>query len=168
MTHDGSLAIRVASVADADALARLRYLWRAGEGGERGTDLQLFEKEFADWMVEHGDTHVPFLVERQEISIGMAWLVVVDRVPGPQHFIRRSAYIQSVYVIASERSSGVGTLLMAFVLEYAQNLGLDYIAVHPSESSFPLYRRLGFLESDRVLELRSRVRDSSMPGLPSQ
>jgi GNAT superfamily N-acetyltransferase len=166
VTHDESSAIRVATVADADALARLRYLWRVGEDGGRGTGLQVFEREFADWMVEHGATHVPFLAELQGVPIGMAWLVVVDRVPGPQYFIRRSAYIQSFYVIASERSCGIGTLLMASVLEHAKDLGLDYIAVHPSERSFSLYGRLGFLESDHVLELPLRVRQSSLPVLP--
>jgi GNAT superfamily N-acetyltransferase len=165
MANDGSLAIRVASAADADGLAHLRHQWRAGDDG---VDLKSFQPEFADWMAEHDQSHFPFLAERQGEPIGMAWLVVVDRVPGPQHFIRRSAYIQSVYVIARERSSGIGTLLMTILLEYAQNLGLDYIAVHPSNQSFPLYRRLGFTETDRVLEMRSEVRNGSLPVLPHQ
>jgi hypothetical protein len=43
---------------------------------------------------------------------------------------------------------------MELVLAYARDLFLDYVAVHPSERSFPLYRRLGFTDTDGVLELR--------------
>lgn len=155
MTDVDTLVIRVATVSDADALARLRYSWRVNERGERGMNEPSFDAALADWIVKHESTHVPFLAERLGEPIGMAWLALVDRVPGPQNFIRQSAYIQSVYVIASERSCGIGSLLMKFVVEYGRTLGLDYLAVHPSERAFSLYRRLGFVETDRVLELRS-------------
>ena len=95
-----------------------------------------------------------FLAHRNGIAIGMAWLALVDRVPGPEYFTRRSAYVQSVYVLPGERSEGVGTALMKAVLDHARHLSLDYVAVHPSERTFALYRRLGFTETDRVLELR--------------
>jgi hypothetical protein len=66
----------------------------------------------------------------------MAWLALVDRVPGPEHFTRRSAYVQSVFLISPERSNGIGTSLMEFVLVHARELLLDYVEMHPSERSF--------------------------------
>ena len=54
----------------------------------------------------------------------MAWLALVDRVPGPEHFTRRSAYVQSVFVISPERSNGIGTSLMEFVLVHARELAI--------------------------------------------
>jgi GNAT superfamily N-acetyltransferase len=74
----------------------------------------------------------------------MSWLVLVDRVPGPQHLARRSAYIQSAYVVLHESSTGVGTRLMELVLDHTRGLGVDYVAVHPSEAAFSFYRRLRF------------------------
>jgi GNAT superfamily N-acetyltransferase len=154
MTSDDPLLLRVAGVSDVEHLAQLRYQWRAGERGEIGLDERSFERSLRSWMEDHSASHVPFLALRNRGAIGMAWLALVDRVPGPEHFTRRSAYVQSVFVISPERSNGVGTLLMGLVLAHARELSLDYVAVHPSERSFPLYRRLGFTDTDGVLELR--------------
>jgi GNAT superfamily N-acetyltransferase len=106
-------------------------------------------------MKDHSSSHLPFLALRNEAAVAMAWLALVDRVPGPEYFLRRSAYVQSVIVVSHERVNGIGTTLMGALLAHARNLGLDYVAVHPSERSFSLYRRLGFSDTDRVLELRS-------------
>jgi GNAT superfamily N-acetyltransferase len=154
MTSDDSLLLRVGGVSDVEHLAQLRYQWRAGEGGERGLDEPSFERTLRSWMEDHRASHVPFLALRNGGAIGMAWLALVDRVPGPEHFTRRTAYVQSVFVISPERSNGIGTSLMEFVLVHARELVLDYVVVHPSERSFPLYRRLGFTDTDGVLELR--------------
>jgi GNAT superfamily N-acetyltransferase len=83
-------------------------------------------------MEDHAASHVPFLALRNGGAIGMAWLALVDRVPGPEHFTRRSAYVQSVFVISPERSNGIATSLMELVLAYARDLFLDYVAVHPA------------------------------------
>jgi GNAT superfamily N-acetyltransferase len=154
MKTDGSLVVRVAGIADVGHLARLRYQWRAGERGERGLDEPSFEKSLLTWMEDHTSTHVPFLALKNGDPIGMAWLALVDRVPGPEHFTRRSGYFQSVYVTTGHRSNGIGTLLTELVLDHSHGVGLDYVAVHPSEHAFSLYRRLGFSGTDRVLELR--------------
>ncbi|HEV3266576.1 MAG TPA: GNAT family N-acetyltransferase [Acidimicrobiales bacterium] len=154
MTPDDSLVLRVAGIADAENLARLRYQWRVDESGERGLDRRSFEDALRSWMDDHRSSHVPFLALRSTTPVGMAWLALVDRVPGPKHFVRRSAYVQSVFVLPPERSLGIGTRLMRFVLDHARGLGLDYVAVHPSERSFSLYRRVGFTDTDRLLELR--------------
>jgi GNAT superfamily N-acetyltransferase len=86
--------------------------------------------------------------------VAIAWLAVVDRIPGPEFFVRRSGYVQSVYVVPDRRSQGVGTALMEHLVGYARNAELDYLAVHPSERSFEFYRRLGFAPTTKVLELR--------------
>jgi len=145
---------RIASESDVAALARLRYEWRVGEGGEPGLDPASFETALLRWMQERRLSHVPFLASRGDTPIGMTWLAIVERVPGPGRFVRRSAYIQSTYVVADERSAGVGTQLVSLALDHAGQLGLDYVAVHPSDLAFSLYRRLGFEDSGRVLGLR--------------
>jgi len=152
MAH-GVIEIRAGTTADVSPLAALRYEWRVNERGERGLDAASFQSALLEWMHSH-HTHLPFLALRAGVPIGMAWLAVVDRVPGPEYFIRRSAYIQSVYVVGHERDAGVGTKLMELVVSHARSEGLDYLAVHPSQRAFSLYRRLGFEETGRVLELR--------------
>lgn len=155
LTTDGEAKARRAIPSDADHLARFRWRWRAVERGESG-DWERFRADFARWVAEHEDTHIPFLVEAEGEPVGMAWLAVVERVPGPQHWRRVAGMIQSVYVVAEQRNRGLGTLLVGELIGFACAEGLDYLAVHPSERSFPFYRRLGFSGTERVLELDFR------------
>ncbi len=146
--------VRVAGLNDAPSLAHLRYQWRTVERSERGLDEASFAVALRAWMVANSATHTPFLALDGDEPVGMGWLAIVNRVPGPEVFVRRSAYVQSVYVVERLRSRGVGGALMAFILDHAKGLDLDYLVVHPSDRARSLYRRLGFLETDRVLELR--------------
>jgi GNAT superfamily N-acetyltransferase len=95
-------------------------------------------------MAEHRGTHLPFVVELDGAAVGMAWLVIIERIPGPERWTRLSGNVQSVYVVAEHRDDGLGTLLIGNLIEGAQEMGLEYLSVHPSPPSFPFYRRLGF------------------------
>jgi ribosomal protein S18 acetylase RimI-like enzyme len=154
VSPDGALELRRGAESDASALAHLRFTWRSDEGAERGLDRAAFEVSLRDWIEQHRSSHIPFLAFRGALPIGMTWMALVDRIPGPEHFVRRSAYIQSTYVAQPERARGVGTALVRLLVAHARELHLDYLAVHPSERAFDLYRRLGFAETGRVLELR--------------
>jgi GNAT superfamily N-acetyltransferase len=139
---------------DLSALAALRYRWRVDEEGESGRDLEEFESEFRGWYVEHRNTHTAYLSFLDGVAVGCAWLFVVDRIPGPGRFVRRSGMLQSVYVKPELRNTGIGTQLVRFIIDEAHAMDLDYLMVHPSTASFDFYRHLGFDESGKVLELR--------------
>jgi GNAT superfamily N-acetyltransferase len=154
MTADPEVAVRAASVDDASVLARLRWRWRVDERGEVAPSAEDFAAAFAEWFDAHAETHLPFLAVRGTEPVGMAWLAVVTRVPGPQIWQRLSGFLQSVYVVPEHRDSGIGARLVTAAIDAARSRGLDYIIVHPSERSFPVYRRAGFAESAGLLELR--------------
>jgi GNAT superfamily N-acetyltransferase len=145
---------RRASDDDVAHLASLRYTWRVEERGERGLEATEFESQLREWMHRHRDSHLGYLAIEEEVAVGCAWLCVIDRIPGPGTFIRRSGALQSVYVRPARRSVGVGSALVRFVVSEARAMKLDYLGVHPSEQSFTFYRRLGFDAADRALELR--------------
>jgi GNAT superfamily N-acetyltransferase len=132
----------------------LRYVWRVEERGERGLGAAQFETQLGEWLHRHRDTHLGYLAMEEEVAVGCAWLCVIDRIPGPGTFIRRSGALQSVYVTPTRRNAGVGSSLVRFVVSEARAMTLDYLGVHPSERSFTFYRRLGFDGADRALELR--------------
>ena len=88
----------------------------------------------------------------------MAWLCVVDRIPSPGRWTRLAGVLQSLYVVPERRGRGTGAELIQAVLGEARRRGLDYVAVHPTERSFPLYRRAGFGENGRTLEIDLRPR----------
>ncbi len=144
----------LADESDFAHLAALRYRWRAEEEGERGAGEAEFEARFRLWYEAHRATHLGYLAMSEETAIGCAWLFIVDRIPGPKKFIRRAGILQSVYVEPPRRNSGVGAGLLRRLINDAKERELDYLMVHPSPASFSFYRRLGFAESGRVLELR--------------
>lgn len=139
---------------DEPTLAALRWEWRAEEGGERGLSRPAFDAQFGEWIGDHRDSHLAWLAgDGAGDALGMAWLAIVDRVPGPGVWRRRAGNVQSVYVRPSQRDRGVGARLLDEVISCARELRLDYLTVHPSERSFTLYRRAGFREWKGVLEL---------------
>jgi GNAT superfamily N-acetyltransferase len=145
---------RAVSEGDISDLARLRYTWRVEEHAEVGLDEKEFESRLGDWMRRRRETHLGYLAYHDDVAIGCAWLCIIDRIPGPASFIRRSGALQSVYVRPALRDSGVGSELVRFVVREARAMELAYLGVHPTERSFAFYRRLGFDTADRALELR--------------
>ena len=143
---------RRADHSDSDQLARLRWIWRAVERDEKG-DPDQFRSDFAAWVAKRHSTHLPFLVEVRGCAVGMAWLVIIERVPGPENWKRLSGFLQSVYVTPEHRNGGLGSLLMQVLIEGAKREGLEYLSVHPSPLSFPFYRRLGFTGEGSLLFL---------------
>jgi GNAT superfamily N-acetyltransferase len=135
-------------------LVALRYQWRTVELGEVGLSPPEFEARFREWYVDHRESHLGYLASVGDVKVGGAWLVIVDRVPGPGSFVRRAGMVQSVYVLPEHRNRGVGSDLMDTLSSEARSMGLDYLIVHPSIESFPFYRRLGFAAADKALELR--------------
>ena len=146
--------IRAAEAGDHDALVDLRFVWRVEEEDERGRSRAAFATEFLALMQANADTHRAWLAEDGGAPVGMAWLAIVRRIPSPERFTRLAGYLQSAYVVPRARGRGIGSALVDAVIEGARQQGLDYLAVHPSERSFSLYRRAGFSASDGVLELR--------------
>jgi GNAT superfamily N-acetyltransferase len=96
---------------------------------------------------------VPFLIEVDGCAVGMAWLVIIERIPGPENWKRLSGFLQSVYVTREHRNDGLGSLLMESLIDGARGEGLEYLSVHPSPRSFPFYRRLGFTGEGSLLFL---------------
>lgn len=147
--------IRKAAATDAMALARLRWRWPAEERGYAGTDRAAFLELFSAWVVEHLSTHIPFLAEAQDQVVGMAWLMLADRVPSPANRCRRTGDMQSVYVVPEQRDGGVGAQLVQAVLAEARRLELEHVTVHSSLRALPFYQRSGFQPEQRWLQWRS-------------
>jgi len=104
-------------------------------------------------MADHHRSHLPFVVEVDGSAVGMAWLVIIERIPGPEKWTRLLGAIQSVYVVADHRNNGLGSLLIGRLVAEAERINLDYLSVHPSPLSFPFYRRLGFTGEGSLLFL---------------
>ncbi|GIF75799.1 GNAT family N-acetyltransferase [Asanoa siamensis] len=140
-----TVTIRRGTTADGPALAGLRWRRLTEERGYGGTDRAEFVGLFSEWLVRNSATHLPFVAlgDADEL-VGMAWLMIADRVPTPKRRTRRSGDVQSVYVVPDLRGAGVGRSLMDSVLAEARALGLEHVTVHSSPEAVPFYERTGF------------------------
>lgn len=138
------LTVRKATPGDAAALAGLRLGRLSEKDGRDDVDRSAFVASFTAWVADHMQTHLPFVAEVDGEAVGMAWLMVAERVPSGTRPYRRCGDVQSVFVDPGMRDAGIGAALMEAVLAEADRLGLEHVTVHSSHRAVPFYRRAGF------------------------
>ena len=130
-----------------------RLLWANASPHEREQQpVESFATDLRAWWAEHARSHHAFVArDGSSPVIGMAWMALVPRVPRPGTTTRRSADIQSVFVLPDHRGRGVGAALVRAATHHAFHLGAEHVTVHSSTRAVPLYERLGFASSREVL-----------------
>lgn len=112
-----------------------------------------FEAELTHWWAAHHHSHLAFVARLREPDIvGMAWVALVPRVPRPGATSRLSADIQSVFVRPDHRGRGIGSALVEAAAACATSIGALHVTVHSGPKAVPVYERLGFESSPRLLQ----------------
>lgn len=150
-------SLRPAAAADADALARLRWAFRA-ELGQAAEDEASFLERAAAWMaarLDEGRRWRAWLVEddRGE-AIGCGWLQLIEKVPNPGPEEELHGYVTSMYVAPAWRNRGIGAALLSAALDACRAAQVDSVILWPTSGSRDLYARHGFAAPGDVLELR--------------
>lgn len=151
-----SIRVRRATHRDALALAHLRHDQRAHRGIP-AEETAAFVERCEPWMAARLRADAAWrcwVAERHGSLVGTIWLQVIEKIPNPVHEPERHGYITSFFVRESERNAGVGTALLAALLEEAAADGLDALFLWPTERSRPLYARHGFTVREDLLERR--------------
>jgi len=133
-----------ATAGDAAKLAALRWRQVTERSGDNGRDRDAFVESFATWTIDHLASHRPFVAESDGELVGMAWLLVGERVPGRDCRRRQFGDVQSVYVVPEVRNGGVGAAQLTELLAEAAAIELEHVTVHSSDRAVPLYQRVGF------------------------
>ncbi len=95
------------------------------------------------------DCYFYSLKKPNEIAVGFILLLV----RGPEN--DRRAFVGDVIIEEEHRGKGYGKLIMQLVEEEAKALGLNRIGLHVfgyNETAIQLYKKLGYLTSDLVME----------------
>lgn len=145
-------AIRPAVPEDADALAALRYEFRASVG-EPNEGHDEFVVRCAAWMRERLAPGTPWrawVAEGAEGIAGCAWLELLEKMPNPVDEPEVNAYLTNVYVRPSARG-GVGARLVAPAVAACDAAGVHSAILWPTERSRGFYRRFGFRDHGAVM-----------------
>jgi GNAT superfamily N-acetyltransferase len=148
--------IRTATVADARALAQLRWEFRTS-GDEPNEARDAFVRRCTAWMLRELQTAswLAWVAADDEEIVGQVWLFVIAKIPNPIAELEKLAYVSNLYVRPSVRG-GVGTRLLEGALDWCRANQIDRVVLWPTKRSITLYLRHGFAQDADVMELKIR------------
>ena len=153
------VAVRQATVADADVIARQRALMFAemhllapGSAGElteksgRYLRAAIANGEYVGWLAHQKGAPA-------EIVAG-AGVQLRNTLPHPRTPVGaphgREAIVLNVYTEPAWRGRDIAEALMRRIIEWAGEEGLHTLVLHASEAGRPLYERLGFASTNEM------------------
>lgn len=139
--------VRPAVAADAGELARLRHALYA-EDGRAPEPLDAYAERFRSFVLDALESYTwrIWVAEDEGHIVGAIWLQLVERVPRPGESRGELpiGYLTNVFVEPGHRNEGLGSRMLAEVVTFARERGVEEMIVWPSERSHPFYGRAGF------------------------
>ena len=150
---------RMAAEADVGALALMRWDFRLEESpGRPRHDQASFLDACSDFLrqglAEQRWTY--WIAQHDALLVAHIFIQRIPKVPKPNRLDDALGYVTNVYTRPGYRGQGIGTQLMAHVLQWAGEQDLESLIVWPSETSVRFYQRAGFQGSSDMLEYTVR------------
>ena len=99
-----------------------------------------------------GDQTTVFAMDGDKIA-GCASLSYINVMPTFDHPTGKRAHLMNVYTRAEFRRRGVGKMMVEFLIKEAISRGVTEISLDATTSGRPLYKSLGFTDSDECMVL---------------
>jgi|SRR4249919_3293150 GNAT superfamily N-acetyltransferase len=149
--------IRVATSADWNALAEMRYRFRTEVGSPIETKSR-FVRRCTSWMKKafgaDSSAWRCWVIDDGKQLLGHVCVQLFEKMPNPVTEPEAHAYLTNFYVVPEMRSRGLGRKLLNKALAWCRLQDADAIILWATPESKSLYRRCGLLESADILELR--------------
>lgn len=141
--------VRLATVADAGELARLRWEFRIESGTPASLDWEEFVEQMHGFVADvltDGSPWRAWVAQDGDRLLGCVWLQLIEKVPHPNRsrWERPVGYVTNMYVEPQRRDSGVGRRLLDEAIAFAREREVDGVVLWPSERSRSFYERAGF------------------------
>ena len=149
-----SYKIRRASRDDIVGLARLRYEFRSHLAAPI-EDRAEFIDRCEEWMKERlggGHWHC-WLAEDEAGLLGNVWIQLVEKIPTPTDEPEEHAYLTNFFLLEPARGRGIGSEMMARVLEWSEQKQVHAVFLWPTTRTRALYERHGFRADGDVMQL---------------
>src|SRR5215475_9994582 len=149
--------IRVATSADWNALAEMRYRFRT-ELGSPAEPKSQFVRRCTSWMKKRfrvgSSAWRCWVVDDGDQLLGHVCVHLFEKMPNPVDEREVHAYLTNFYVVPEMRSRGLGRRLLNEALSWCRAQSTDAVILWAAPGSKSLYRRCGLLEPADILELR--------------
>jgi len=163
MTGNERVRFRIATLDDVEQLADLRWRLKTDDATEFSADerskfiaafvesvsASLSNRTFCHWVAETDGRIVAAM------SVGK-----VRKVPSPELIESCWGYLTNCYTLPDYRNAGIGSALLGAVTQWAKDQGYEFLAVWPSDRSYPFYERSGFHRYADPLVLQIDEQDS--------
>jgi GNAT superfamily N-acetyltransferase len=156
LNMDSSVVVRAAVPRDLESLAALKEEWAGLTRAATSVEHAEFVSCLRGWMRERGECVLCYVAELDGTLIGMAWLIIFERVPDVRNLRRRTGDIQSVFVRPGFRGAGVGRRLISGLVAAADEMGIPRVTVSANPRAASLYESHGFVATPTLLERRAR------------
>lgn len=151
------ITIRQASVADIPDLVRLRRMMFEAMGFDDPAQLDAADGAATDYFaaaIPAGEFYGWLAVTPTGDAVSSGGVVFDQRPPGPANLSGRIGYIMNVVTAPRYRRRSIARRIMQTMLKWLAERGIRHMALHATEVGRPLYRELGFVDSN---EMRLRL-----------
>ena len=119
-----------------------------------------FSEDFCSYSREYflkgNHTTVLAVDGEDEKSIGCATLCYIEMMPTFSHPTGKRAHLMNVYTAPNYRGQGIARRMVEMLIEEARRRGITEISLDATTSGRPLYRKLGFRDSEECMVLVER------------
>lgn len=143
---------RKANNNDINKLVELRKKQLVDEGLEPNIDIDSELSNFFKNKLSDG-TLIQWLVEDKEEIIACGAVVFYEFPPSYANKTGKKAYIANMYTNENYRGKGIATKLLTRLVEEVRISGISKIWLEASKMGRPVYKKFGFIEIDKYLEL---------------
>jgi GNAT superfamily N-acetyltransferase len=151
------LRIRIATSADWNALAEMRYQFRTEVGSPLESKAR-FVRRCTSWMKKAfgADSRAwhCWVIDDGKQLLGHVWVQLIEKMPNPVNEPEAHAYLTNFYIVPEMRGRGLGRKLLNKALSWCRTKDVDAVILWATDESKSLYRRCGLVEPADILELR--------------
>ncbi|WP_267278412.1 GNAT family N-acetyltransferase [Arthrobacter sp. CDRTa11] len=153
---EDNVIVRSAQPEDVPGLAALKEAWAQLSHPVSESERREFAEDLAAWMRSQGQALLCHVAEADGQLVGMAWLVLFERVPDIHDRTRLTGDIQSVYVLPQHRQRGIGRALVRSLIDAADERGVPRVTVSANAAAAAMYSAEGFGTARYLLERSHR------------
>lgn len=153
------ITYRPATSADVAELAVMRWDFRLEEApGTPLHDRETFLHACREFLYRGlaGRTWTYWIAADGAQIVSHIFIQRIEKIPKPNRLDGAFGYISNVYTRPAYRNRGIGSRLLAHVLQWAGEQDLENLIVWPSAESIRFYKRAGFIRSPEMMEYEVR------------